>query len=89
MVNEQTSLPAETKDVETRPELYLVAEADVDRSGGYVSVLFRYMQVIAADGARRRNELLESRFLMSSSEACELRDLLNQALADVSAVAYH
>ena len=88
MANQETLLPLGTNDVETQPALYLVADADVDRSGGYIGVLFRYMQVKDGGGARRQN-ILESQFLMSSSEACELRDLLNQALADMSAVAHH
>ena len=88
MASPESLLPAETKDVETPPALYLVADAGVDRSGGYIGVLFRYMQVKDGGGARRK-DMLKSQFLMSSSEACELRDMLNQALADTSAVAHH
>jgi hypothetical protein len=88
MASQETLLPPGTKDVETRPALYLVADADVDRFQGYVGVLFRYTNVQGADGALRK-ELQESHFLMSSSEACELRDRLDQALAGVRAIAYH
>jgi len=88
MASQETLRFPGTNDGETQPALYLVADADVDRSGGYIGVLFRYMQVKDGGGARRKN-ILESQFLMSASEACELRDLLNQALADMSAVAHH
>lgn len=68
--------------------MYLVAESDVDRSGGYVGVLFRYTKMQAAEGARRK-ELRESHFLLSSSEARELRDMLDRAIDGVGPPAYH
>ena len=88
MAHTQTLHSPAANDAETQPELYLVAESDVDRSGGYIGVLFRYTKMPAGDGARRK-ELRGSHFLLSSSEACELRDRLDQALDGVGPPAYH
>jgi hypothetical protein len=59
---------------------YLVAETDVGLGEGFVAVLFTHTK-----GPMDLNgtDLLESQFLMSSERARELRDLLNQALAEV------
>ena len=88
MAHTDTLLPPATNDGDTQPALYLVAEADVDRSAGYIGVLFRYTRVPGADGVRRK-ELREAHFLLSSGEACELRDMLDQALDGVGPAAYH
>lgn len=84
---DQSLLPG-TKSVETRPALYLVSDSDVDRSGGYIGVLFRYMETEADDGSQH-SKPRESHFLLSPSEARGLRDLLNHALVSTSAIVHH
>lgn len=59
---------------------YLVADTDVGLGEGFVAVLFTHTK---GPTDLRGTELLESQFLMSSERARELRDLLNQALAEV------
>ena len=59
---------------------YLVADTDVGLGEGFVAVLFTHTKGLTD---LRGTELLESQFLMSSERARELRDLLNQALAEV------
>ena len=59
---------------------YLVAETDVGLGEGFVAVLFTHTKGPAASYG---TDLLESEFLMPSERARELRDLLNQALAEV------
>ena len=59
---------------------YLVAETEVGLGEGFVAVLFTHTK---GPSDRQGKELLESEFLMSSEGARELRDLLNQALAEV------
>lgn len=59
---------------------YLVAETDVGLGEGFVAVLFTHTK---GPSDRQGKELLESEFLMTSEGARELRDLLNQALAEV------
>ena len=59
---------------------YLVADTDVGLGEGFVAVLFTHTKGLTD---LHGTELLESQFLMSSERARELRDLLNQALAEV------
>ena len=59
---------------------YLVAETDVGLGEGFVAVLFTHTK---GPTDRHGTELLESEFLITSERARELRDLLNQALAEV------
>ena len=84
---DQRLLPG-TKSVASGPTLYLVSDSDVDRSGGYIGVLFRYMEAETEDGSLH-SKPTESHFLMSPNEARGLRDMLNHALAATSAIIHH
>jgi hypothetical protein len=87
MASQEILFSSLTKDVETRPQLYLVADAGVGEIDGYIGVLFRHMEAKGTNGDRK--ELQESQFLMSSGEASELRELLDQALTRAPSSIHH
>ena len=68
------------EDTQDWPLPHLVAETDVGLGEGFVAVLFTHTK---GPTDLHGTELLVSQFLMSSERARELRDLLNQALAEV------